>query len=583
MLIKPRTPFYLTFIVTLGLLITACGGSVQSAAPASTENTGAQPVAGLSSDKGITIVIPEDPPSFNPIGADTGYDALVMEMVLLGLTDIDPNGNIFPELAAELPTPDNGSVVIDEYAGTMSVTWKMRNDVQWQDGKPVTADDVLFTWQAITNPDSGAWIPGSYYIDSVEKVDQFAFTVNYNTIYPGYLTQFGGESVAIWPAHYCDVSQGFLAWDCGRKPLSDGPFVLEEWAEGNHMTFKKNENFFQAGKPDIEQVVIQIVPDAKDRETMMLEGTADIDMWINVDTIKGLEGSQQAQVSFSPTDRWVMRLFMNQAAKGTTDSTATPHPVLSDVNVRQAIRMAVDVDNISQQIFYGLAKPVWTEFFRPPYQCEVSRPAFDPEAAKGLLEEAGWTDSDGDGIRECHECSTGAPDGYKMEMEFQTYEEYGEPLVRTQQLIAEMLKTIGIQLNSHVVAGNTLWDLSDSGGLEQSGNFDIDLWDDGYAGVDPTDYVWEMYSISASKPDLGWNISRWHNGVVDALIDETYTLDQQTRQDTFCAIGDFIQEEVPLVYLFTVPSADAYSARIEGVQSSVNDLVTWNIADWKLR
>ena len=582
MLIKTRSPFFLTFVVTLGLLTTACGSS-QSAAPSSTEDKGAQPVAGLSSGKGITIVIPEDPPSFNPIMADTGYDALVMEMVLLGLTDIDPNGNIFPELASELPTPDNGGVVVDEYAGTMSVTWKLRNDVQWQDGKPVTADDVLFTWQAITNPDAGAWIPGSYYIDSVEKVDQFSFTVNYNTIYPGYLTQFGGESVAIWPAHYCDATQGFLSWDCGRKPLSDGPFVLEEWTEGDHMTFKKNENFFQAGKPEIEQVVVQIIPEATDRETMMLAGTADVDMWINVDSIKGLEGSQQAQVSFSPTDRWVMRLFMNQAARGTSDSTATPHPVLSDVNVRQAIRMAVDVDSISQQVFYGLAKPVWTEFFRPPYQCEVSRPAFDPEAAKALLEEAGWADRDGDGIRECHGCSTGAPEGYKMEMEFRTYEEYGEPLVRTQQLIAEMLKTIGIQLNSSVVAGNMLWDLSDSGGLEQSGNFDIDLWDDGYAGVDPTDYVWEMYSISASKPDLGWNISRWHNEVVDALIDETYTLDEQTRQETFCAIGDFIQEEVPLVYLFTVPSADAYSARIEGVQSSVNDLVTWNIADWKLR
>ena len=582
MFTKRRSWFFLTFTVILSLLFTACGGSAQTS-PSDTENTGEQPAAAANNNKNITIVIPEDPPSFNPMVADTGYDALVMELVLLGLTDIDPNGNIFPELASELPTMDNGSVVLDEDAGTMSVTWKMRNDVQWQDGKSVTVDDAIFTWEAISNPDTGSWIPGSDYIDSVEKVDEYTFTVNYNTVYPGYLTQFGGEQVALWPAHYCDMTQGFVSWDCGRKPLSNGPFVLEEWVEGDHMTFNKNENFYQEGKPDVEQVIIQIVPDDAVRKTMMLQGDADIDMWVNVNTADELKGSEKADVSFSPTDRWVMRMFMNQAEKGTTDPAETPHPILSDVNVRKAIRMAVDVDTINSEIFHGLANPVWTEFFRPPYQCEISRPTFDPEAAKALLEESGWTDSDGDGIRECNGCSTGAPEGYKMEMEFITYAEYGEPLELTQQLIAEMLGNIGIQLNISVVEGSVLWDLSSSGGIEQTGNFDIDIWDDGYAGIDPTDYVWETYSVAATEPDLGWNFFRWKNDAVDALINEAYTLDDQTRKDTFCAIGDFINEEVPIIHLFTVPNADAYSTRIEGVQSSVNDLVTWNIADWTLK
>jgi peptide/nickel transport system substrate-binding protein len=528
-------------------------------------------------------MIPEDPPSFNPLVADTGYDSLVLEMVLLGLTDIDPSGNIFPELAVELPTLDNGGVIVDEYAGTMSVTWKMRNDVQWQDGTPVTADDAIFTWEAVAHPDSGLWIPGSDYIDSVEKIDQYSFVINYNTIYPGYLTQFGGEKVALWPAHYCEIEQGFASWDCGRKPLSNGPFVLTEWVEGDHMTFDRNANFYQAGKPDIEQVIIRIVPDDAVRKTMLLQGDADVDVWVNVNTIKELEGSDQVRVSLSPNDRWVMRLFMNQAAKGTTDPVESPHPILSDLNVRKAIRLAVDVDTLNSQAFYGLANPVWTEFFRPPYQCEIARPAFDPEAAKALLEESGWIDSNGDGIRECNGCTTGAPAGYKMEMDFNTYAEYGKPLELTQQLIAEMLGAIGIQMNISVVEGSVLWDFSDSGGIEQSGNFDIDIWDDGYAGIDPTDYLWETYSISASEPDLGSNISRWQNEVADALIYDAYTLDEQTRKENFCAIGDFINEEVPIIHLFTVPNADAYSNRLTGVQSSVNDLVTWNIAEWTLK
>ena len=167
MFIKQRALLFLTITVILSLFFTACG-SPQPSDTSSTNNTEAAPASAVEqSDNGITIVIAEDPPSFNPMVSDTGYDALVLELVLLGLTDIDPTGNVFPELATELPTVDNGDVTVDEYAGTMSVTWIMRDDVQWQDGKPVTADDVIFTWEAISNPDTGSWIPGSDYIDSV--------------------------------------------------------------------------------------------------------------------------------------------------------------------------------------------------------------------------------------------------------------------------------------------------------------------------------------------------------------------------------------------------------------------------------
>lgn len=541
------------------------------------------PAANPSDEKSVTILVGEDPPSFNPMVADTGYDALVMELVLLGMTDIDPNGTVFPELAAELPTVDNGGVVLDEAAGTMSVTWKMRQDVQWQDGQSVTADDVLFTWNAIQDPNTGSWIPGIDSIDSVEKVDQYTFKVNYSAIYPGYLTQFGGEQLAIWPAHYCDASQGFVAWDCGRKPLSDGPFVLQDWVEGDHMTFLKNDKYYVAGKPEIEKVTVQVVPDDSVRKTMMQQGDADIDMWINVNTINDLKDSQVAKVSLSPSDRFVMRLFMNEAEKGTVDAEATPHPILSDVRVRQAIRQAIDVDTINNEIFLGLGHPQWTEFFRPPYnKCDVPRPAYDPEAAKALLEEAGWTDTNNDGVRECHGCAS-AEEGYEMHMEFITYAEYGEPLELTQQLIAEMLGKVGIKLDLTVVEGSVLWADAQSGGIEQSGNFDIDIWDDGYAGVDPTDYIWENYSIEAATPGFGWNLARWKNDEFNSLIEDSYTLDEASRQETFCKMAKILDEQAPEIMLFTVPNADAYSSRLEGVQSTVNDLVTWNIADWKIK
>ena len=117
------------------------------------------PIGGAAPSGGefsIVITIPEDPPSFNGLVTDAGFDSLVMELVLQSVTDIDPQGNIFPELAAGLPTLENGGVVIDEDTGAMDVTWTLRDDVRWADGEPLTAADVLFTWEAISDPEGGS-------------------------------------------------------------------------------------------------------------------------------------------------------------------------------------------------------------------------------------------------------------------------------------------------------------------------------------------------------------------------------------------------------------------------------------------
>jgi len=538
--------------------------------------------AATPDQKSITIVIPEDPPSFNPIIVDSGYDALVMELVLLGLSDLDPEGNVFPELAAVLPTLENGGVVVDDAAGTMTVTWKMREDVQWADGKPVTADDVIFTYDAIVNPETGGWIPGIDYIDSINKLDDYSFTINYNAIYPAYLTQFGGEDVAIWPAHYCDAAQGFAAWDCARTPLSDGPFVLDEWVNGDHMTFSRNENYFEEGKPGIDTITVRIVPDQSVRKTMLLNGDADLDMWTTEPMIADLQNQPNVDVEPSPTNRWVMRIFFNLAAKGTTDPLATPHPILSDLRVRQAIRAAIDVDTISKEFFLGYATPAWTEFFRAPYTCDIPRPKFDLTTAAALLDEAGWKDTDGDGVRECHGCQT-AEEGYVMEMEFITYSEYGEPLELTQQFIAEQLGKLGIKLNLTVVEGSVLWAAATDGGIEQTGNFDMDIWDDGYAGIDPTDYIYSYYAAESAVPDYGYNFMRWSNDDFETLMSDVYTLDETQRKKDFCEMASILEAELPELLLFTALNADAHSTRLQNVRSTTNDLVTWNSADWTLK
>ena len=486
-----------TAILVGGLFLSGCAPRAATAVPESGAGITAapeveEPEGATAGESQVVIVIPEDPPNFNASLSDTGYDALVMELVMLGLADLDPEGNIFPELAAELPTVENGGVITDEENGTMDVTWNLRPDITWSDGTPVSSDDVIFTYEALIDPELGSWTQGIDYVDGIEKVDVDTFIVHYNTIYPGYLYQFGGEQMAIWPAHYCDAAQGFSQWECAQKPLSNGPYLLEEWIVGDHLTFVRNPNYYEKGKPVIDKIIVRIVPDSSVRKTMLINGDADLDMWTTEGMLHDLKDEPNVEISTSPNNRWVMRLFLNLAARGTTDPAATPHPILSDVRVRKAIRMAINVEELSKEIFLGYSKPIWTEFFREPYICNIPQPKYDPEAAKALLEEAGWSDQDGDGVRECHGCQA-ASEGDLMEMELITYAEYGELLELTQQLIGEMLGEIGMKLNLTIMEGSVMWATSAEGGIEQTGNFDINLWDDGFFGNNPTDFLWELY------------------------------------------------------------------------------------------
>jgi peptide/nickel transport system substrate-binding protein len=529
----------------------------------------------------IVIAIPEDPAGFNGHVSDTGYEQLLMELVLLSLTDLDPEGDFFLELAADMPTLENGGVVVDEDAWTMDVTWTLRDDVFWADGESVTADDVIFTWNAISDPEMGIWAEGVDYTDSLEKVDDYTFIVHYNTVYPNYRIQFGGENFAVWPEHYCDASQGYVAWDCNREPLSSGPYILQEWDIGDHLTFVRNPNYYEEGKPSIDNVIVRIVPERAVIKTMMLAGDADLFMWLTPAEADELTEAPNVEVSFSPTTRWTMRLIPNLAARGELDPAANPHPILSDVRVRQAIRMAIDVDSLMDDIYRGDNRPMWTELFRPPYACDIPKPAYQPEEARALLAEAGWTDEDGDGIRECHGCLN-AEEGYVMSMENMIYAEYGEELELAQQLVAEMLGEVGIHLDLSIIEGTVLWADYESGGIEQQGDFDLNMWDDGYPGIDPTDHLWFYYYSSAAEPDWGWNVGRWINADFDALLDEAYILDEEYRKDLFCQIANLLEEELPQIILWTELDADGYSSRLTGVQATVNDLVTWNVADWQV-
>ena len=243
-----KAPKFLIFLLITVLLLAALGGCGQKDnVPADQpSDSGEAPEAEPEEKTSAVIIIPQDPVGFNGLVADTGYEAAVGELVLLAVSEIDPNGNVYPELAVEIPTIENGGVAFDEDNWTMDVTWKLRDDVYWSDGEQLTADDVIFTWNQFADPELGAWTDGFDYTDSVEKIDDFTFKVYYNTVYTAYQTQFGGENFFVYPEHYCDATQSVYEWDCDDMPISSGPYILDEWVSNDHLTFVKNTNYFEA-------------------------------------------------------------------------------------------------------------------------------------------------------------------------------------------------------------------------------------------------------------------------------------------------------------------------------------------------
>jgi peptide/nickel transport system substrate-binding protein len=549
--------------------------------PAAEEPAAEEPVEEPAVEEtSITILIPDNPVAFNGLNTDTGYEQALGELIMLSVADVDPNGNIYPELAVEIPTIENGGVIFDEEAWSMDVTWKIRDDVYWSDGEQLTVDDIIFTWDVIVEE---AWTPAVDYTESIEKIDDFTFVVHFyeGWIFPDYALQFGGEDFFVYPEHYCDAEQGFYEWDCDDEPLSSGPYVLEEWVADDHLTFVRNPNYYEAGKPAIDKVIVRITPEEAVEKTLMLEGDADVHYWPGEDIGKEYESpDNDVELLIAPTERWVMRLIPNLTMPG--DET-TPHPFLSDVRVRRALRMAVDVDTILEQVFMGFGQPVWTEFFRPPYNvCDIPRPEYDLEGAAALLEEAGWTDTDGDGIRECNGCPN-AEDGTVMSMEFAIYAEYGETLELAQQLIAESFKEIGIDTELTMIEGAIMWAPAEDGGTEMAGNFELDMWDDGYPGLDPTDNIIWTYYLSNNLEMEGFNVGRYVNEDLDAWLDEAYTLDEEYRQEVFCEIAAILEEDLPQILLWSALDSHGVSGRLQGVQPSANDPLTWNVADWTIQ
>jgi len=529
------------------------------------------------SDNAIFIPIPIDPPSFNAYINDTGYEELIGELVFGALAELGPDGQYYPELALDVPGPDNGGLSADG----LTVTWQLRPGLRWSDGEPFTSADVRFTWDALRQ--SGIYAPGFSLITDIETPDDLTAVVHYSEFYPNYRLQFGGEGTGIFPQHQCGAPDEMLFWDCNLQPVSLGPFVLAEWQPGERLVFNPNPNFWIPDRPLAEQLVFVIEADAERRARMLERENAVLDMWTDEPELSKLDEAENVIVFGATPARFVLRLVPNLSAFNTADA-AQPHPILSDLAVRQAIRLAIDVPRLNEEVFNNRAVPIDTELARAG--CAVNGLRFNPEAAKRLLAQAGWLDEDEDGTRECHGCKL-ATEGTPLEFDSYYYAEFGDTLKKTHRQIELMLFDVGINIHPQAKEGVDLWGTWRDNGIEVRGTFHLDLWDDGYYGIDPTDYLYDLYDPRAiptvDDPLAGLNVMRYRNPALIDPFDALRTpLPDARRQAIFCQIAGILNDDLPVIPLLALPDYYAISPRLQGVAPHIYDAVTWNAGDWLL-
>jgi peptide/nickel transport system substrate-binding protein len=572
----------LTFYV---LLLTACNG-VATPAPPPTQ----QPLPG--SLETVVIPISEDPPGFNAYLTDTGYEELLGELIFEGLAEMAPDGSFYPKLALELPTQENGGISPDG----LTVTWKLRDHILWSDGQPFTSDDVRFTWEALSHPDNGlASATGFDLIDWVETPDDYTVVVHYRQPYANMLGQFGGRGLGVFPRHACGEPGRMAYWACNTQPVGSGPFVLQSWEEGKQLVFTRNPHYWQTDRPFLDQLVFPIVPRDDVRSDMLRDGDAHINLWLTPDQVEELQEVERIHLASLP-GRWLLRLVFNLSqppdedeGDGAQADTQRPHFALGDPRVREALDMAIDRGRLIEEAFDGQGHPAYGEFYRGwatcPEAVEPMSSSYNPEAARALLAQAGWLDLNGDGVLEAHGTPY-APDETKLQLTLLTYGDW-DALADAQKLIAEMLRELGIRVFTDLAEPGDLWGNWEDGGLEVHGQFEVDLWDDGYPGTDPTDYLIWRYA-SWSVPGLedggaGGNVMRFSSPEIDRLLQQAQTQhDPSARRQTFCQIQRILADERPMLYLVYFSDTYAFSTELQGLVINPNDTLTWDVFNWQL-
>ena len=483
------------FSATVALTLAACGSKEQSSSTSSTSGTtkyasevthDGTPIKGGTLKYAIVSSSPFSGIFADELSSDTN-DSSIGGLIDESMFDYDEN--------RKLTNTGLASIEFDVENKTATVTLNSK-DYKWSDGQPVTIDDYIFAYQAIGNKDyTGARYDDDYKnvvgmeeyhdgkadsVSGLEKVDDYTVKIHFKEMSPSMQLAGGSVCAYIMPKHiFKDIPEA--EWEKsdyvrGTKFVGLGQFKIESIVAGESVTLVPNEHYFR-GVAKVDKVVMEVVsPDNIVSE--MKAGNYDIATMPNSQyeaykdltnvTFLGSQASAYEYIGFH------LGKYDKETGKNVTD----PNAKMADVNLRQAMAYALDIDAAGQNLYNGLqhsSNSIIIPFFKDVYNKDQEGFSYNPEKAKQLLDEAGYKDVDGDGIRE-------NKDGSKLTINFaaRTRDEANESLV---QQYLNWWKEIG--LNVQLYTGRTI-ELNSFYDKVQADDPEIDVFSAGWStGYDP--------------------------------------------------------------------------------------------------
>ncbi|MEM8546286.1 MAG: peptide ABC transporter substrate-binding protein, partial [Cyanobacteria bacterium P01_H01_bin.119] len=393
----------LGLLCTSGGLISSCSRSESLGSAASTVTV--QPDTAAFDPATLRLLYSRIPVTLNPHLATGVQDFEAARIVYEPLATYDAENNLVSVLATAIPSVEDGTVAED---GT-SVTWRLRQDVTWSDGEPLTAEDVVFTYEFVTNPAIGATTAQNYAaIEAVEAVDEYTVKITFSQPTPSWQLPFTGQNGVILPQHiFAEIdAEAIRSSAVNTQPVGTGPYQVVSYEPGL-VRYQANPNF-RGAEVAFERIELRggIAPYAAAR-AVLKANEADFahDLQVEAADLEALAAASDGRllVTFGP---YVERIMLNptdpnQATdSGEKSSLEYPHPFLSDRAVRAAIDAAIDREAIAQ--LYGeTARPTAQLLVAPDqYASDTIDYDYDLNRAAALLSEAGWEDTNDNGIRD---------------------------------------------------------------------------------------------------------------------------------------------------------------------------------------
>jgi peptide/nickel transport system substrate-binding protein len=595
---------YLWLWLALWVILTACNAntSVQltptpatvAVEPAPSPIT---PAVVYQNDNTLRLLYWQAPTTLNPHLSSASQDWAASRITFEPLASYDKDGNLVPFLAAEIPSLDNGGLATDG----KSVTWKLKPGVKWSDGEPFTADDVLFTYQFVSNPEVGAKSKATYEtVAKVEVIDDYTVKVIFKDVNPAWSLPFVGPTGMILPRHVYEAANGPEAATVSATvlPVGTGPyqvlppgikpqevlFLGSDLVDTNKIVYKPNPFFREEGKPYFSRVEFRGGGTVKEAARLALQtGEADFAWNLQVDStiLSQLEEAGRGQ-AIPILGSFVERIYFNftdpsqTADSGERASLEFDHPFFNDIKIRQAFSYAIDREAIAA--LYGKAGNPSSNILVSPanYNSPNTRYEFNLDKAAALLDEAGWRDTDGDRIRDKNR--------RVMRVLFQT--SANSLRQQTQKIIQKSLQDLGVEVELKVIDSSTFFD-SDPTNPNTAYHFyaDLQMYNDGNPSPDPGSYMQYLTSDQIPQKDNNWtgeNVGRWRNPDYDALYQQSTTeIDPDQRAQLFIQMNDLVINNFAVIPLVHRARVNGISTSLTGIDPTPWDAELWNIKDWR--